>query len=42
MTNLQQKLKELPEDASEAIISANFIPSFLEALGFHPTQGDYN
>ena len=31
---LIQSLISLPENASEAIVSQNFIPSFLRALGF--------
>ncbi|MCC3570249.1 MAG: AAA family ATPase [Microcoleus sp. PH2017_40_RAT_O_B] len=37
-TTLQAALQSLPQDASEAIVSANFLPQFLQALGFESDE----
>lgn len=37
-TTLQTALQGLPQGASEAIVSANFLPQFLQALGFESDE----
>ena len=38
ITSLQSALQSLPPDASEAIVSSNFSPVLLQALGFEPLE----